>query len=109
MAAPSSRRSANPCPQAQYSVEFECISKLVVYFKEAPDLTDREILAKALRISDSAFGYGGSLTVERTSAEGSYALVGLGVDTQSSRILAKPETQTETKAARPQLTLLKGA
>lgn len=92
-------------PKAEYSVEFESVSTFLAYFRDVPGLTDQEIVDRALQIARGAFGNGGTLTIERTSRDGSFAFQALGVDRESARILGKPSF------LRPklQLRLVKGA
>ena len=76
-------------PLAEYSVEFEAVSTFLAYFRDVPGLTDEEIVQRAVKIAQGALG-GGSMTIERSSREGSYAFVALGVDRRSARVLGKP-------------------
>ncbi len=89
-------------PAAEYSVEFESVSKFLAYFRDQPGLSDEEIVARALRIAEGALG-GGCLTIERTSVQGSYAFTALGVDRRSAHILGKPQIVAE----KPKLRVVK--
>ena len=73
--------------KSEYSVEFECIAKFLVCFEDASGLTPRQIVAKATEIADKALGPGGSMMVERSSKEGSYAIAALGVDRSSAHVM----------------------
>jgi hypothetical protein len=90
-------------PKAEYSVEFEGISKFLAYFEDVAGLNDRQILARGLEIASRTFGRTGSLMIERTTSDGSdsYAIIALGVDPQSGHILGKPV------ALKPALRLVK--
>ena len=80
--------------KSEYSVEFECYAKFLVYFEAESNLTDRQIIASATKIAEGALGPGGSVMIERTSREGSYAITALGVDRSSAHIMGKPLQET---------------
>ncbi len=74
--------------EEEYSVQFECYSTFLAYFKARPGLTQTEVLQRALELAKEAFGDRGSLTLERSSKHGSFACSIHGIDQSSAKILA---------------------
>jgi len=87
--------------EEEYSVQFECHSTFLAYFKARPGLTEADILQRALELAREAFGDRGNLTLERSSGHGSFACSVHGIDRTSAKILA-PHTPP-----RPKLTVVK--
>src|ERR1043165_994363 len=98
----TSQGSSKSMRESEYSVEFECISHFLIHFKTESGLTDRQILAVALKNAQQSLGRGVSLTLERAGQKGSSTLNAVGVDTRSGRVLGKPVHD------RPKLRLLRG-
>ncbi len=74
--------------EEEYSVQFECYSTFLAYFKARPGLTQEEVLLRALELAREAFGDRGNLTLERSSKHGSFACSVHGIDKTSAKILA---------------------
>lgn len=75
-------------PKSEYTVEFECISKILIAFEDTAGLTQNQIAAKALEIAKNAFEKEGTIHTERIAKEHSYSVAVLGVDPQSANVLS---------------------
>ena len=87
--------------EEEYSVQFECYSTFLAYFKAQPGLSEEDILRRAMGLALEAFGESGNLTLERSSRHGSFAFSGYGIDKTTAKILAP------FHSPRPKLTLIK--
>lgn len=98
---PSIQSRGEKGPKTEYTVEFQCVSTFLVGFQESAELTDRQILAKAIEIANHTFERGGCLMLERSTSESFYTFTALGVDRSSGHILGRPTQE------RPRLRLVK--
>jgi len=80
----------NNAAKTSYLVEFPCYATFMVEFEDIEGLTERQIIAKAQKLSEEPFANGGGLTTEWGRNGVTYACVAMGFEAQKASITGKP-------------------